>query len=68
LEQKVARTYENIPQAAQREDITIAEKIDQIAQAIDQYHKETKNIREQLTLTTPPAVKEQRKKEATMQI
>jgi methionine synthase II (cobalamin-independent) len=43
LEQKVTGTYENIPQAAQREDITIEKKIDQIAQAIDQYQKETKN-------------------------
>jgi hypothetical protein len=31
LEQKVAGTYEKIPQAAQKEEITTVEKIDQIA-------------------------------------
>jgi hypothetical protein len=31
LEQKVARTYEKIPQATQSEEITAAEKIDRIA-------------------------------------
>jgi methionine synthase II (cobalamin-independent) len=44
LEQKVAGTYEKIPQAAQRDEITAAEKIDQIAQAIDQYQKEIENL------------------------
>jgi hypothetical protein len=44
LEQKVAGTYEKIPQATQRDEITAAEKIDQIAQAIDQYQKEIENL------------------------
>jgi chromosome segregation ATPase len=68
LEQKVAGTYEKIPQAAQSEEITAAENIDRIAQAIDQYQKEIENLREQLIPTTPPAVKEQRKQEATTQL
>jgi archaellum component FlaC len=68
LEQKVAGTYEKIPQAAQRDEITAAEKIDQIAQEIDQYHKEIENLREHLIPTTPPVVKEQRKEEAMTQL
>jgi hypothetical protein len=44
LEQKVAGTYENIPQAVQSEEITVAENIDRIAQAIDQYQKEIENL------------------------
>jgi hypothetical protein len=57
----VAGTYENIPQATQRNEIKEVEKIDQIAHVIDQYQKEIENLREKLTPTTPPAVKEQRK-------
>jgi hypothetical protein len=44
LEQKVAGTYEKIPQAAQRDGITTTEKIDRIAQEIDQYQKEIGNL------------------------
>jgi hypothetical protein len=43
-------------------------KIDRIAQEIDQYQKEIENLQEQLTPTTPPAVKEKRKHEATTQL
>jgi DNA repair exonuclease SbcCD ATPase subunit len=68
LEQKVAGTYEKIPQAVQSEEITAAEKIDRIAQAIDQYQKEIENLREHLIPTTPPTVKEKRKQEATTQL
>jgi hypothetical protein len=65
LEQKVAGTYEKIPQAAQSEEFATTKKIDRIAQEIDQYQKEIENLREQLTPTTPPTIKEQRKQEAT---
>jgi predicted nucleic acid-binding Zn-ribbon protein len=68
LEQKVAGTYEKIPNIAQRDELTATEKIDQIAQEIDQYQKEIENLREQLTPTTPPAVKEKRKQEAVEQL
>jgi hypothetical protein len=68
LEQKVAGTYEKIPKAAQGEEIIAAEQIDQIAQKIDQYQKEIENLREHLTPTTPPTVKEQRKQEAVAQL
>jgi conjugal transfer/entry exclusion protein len=61
LEQKVAGAYAKIPMTAQRDVLTAVEKIDQIAQAIDQYQKEIENLHEQLTPTTPPEVREQRK-------
>jgi hypothetical protein len=44
LEKKVAGTYEKIPQAAQGDEITAVEKIDRIAQEIDQYQKEIENL------------------------
>jgi hypothetical protein len=44
LEQKVAGTYEKIPQAMQNEEVATTEKIDRIAQAIDQYQKEIENL------------------------
>jgi hypothetical protein len=68
LKQKVKGTYKKIPQATQREEITATKKIDQIVQAIYQYQKEIENLREQLTPTTPPTVKDQRKQEATTQL
>jgi hypothetical protein len=37
-------TYEKIPKTAQTDEITTVEKIDQIAQAIDQYQKEIENL------------------------
>jgi phosphate uptake regulator len=46
LEKKVEETYKKIPQAMQRDEITAAEKIDRIAQKIDQYHKEIENLLE----------------------
>jgi predicted nucleic acid-binding Zn-ribbon protein len=68
LEKKVAGTYEKIPKATQGEEITAAENIDQIAQEIDQYQKEIENLQENITPTTPPVVKEQRKQEAVAQL
>jgi FtsZ-binding cell division protein ZapB len=64
----VGGIFEKLPSTAQGNELPVAEKIDQIVQAIDQYQKEIENLREQLTPTTPPAVKEQRKQEATMQL
>jgi hypothetical protein len=68
LEHKFTGTYEKIPKTAQMDELTVAENIDHIAHAIDQYQKEIENLHEQLTPTTPPAVKEQRNQEATMQL
>jgi hypothetical protein len=64
----VGGIFEKLPSTAQGNELPVAGKIDQIAQAIDQYQKEIENLREQLTPTTPLAVKEQRKQEATMQL
>jgi pantothenate kinase len=60
---KSAGTYEKIPKTTQTDELTTTENIDQIAQAINQYQKEIENLCEKLTPTTPPAVKEKRKKE-----
>jgi hypothetical protein len=40
------------------------QKIDHIVQTIDQYRQEIEKLGEQLVPTTPPEVKEQRKKES----
>jgi hypothetical protein len=61
LEQKVSIAYEKIPKTVQRDEITMIENIDHFAQSIDQYQQEIENLHEQLTLTTPPDVREQRK-------
>jgi cell division FtsZ-interacting protein ZapD len=51
-----------------RNELPVARKIDQIAQAIDEYQKENENLCEHLTPTTPPAMKEQRKQEEIVQV
>jgi hypothetical protein len=62
--QKVVGTYEKTPNIVQRDELIAVEKIDQIAQEIDQYQKEIENLREHLTPTTPPEVREKWKQEA----
>jgi hypothetical protein len=44
------------------------EKINWIAQVIDRYQKEIETLRGQIRPKTPPAMKEQRKKETSMQL
>jgi hypothetical protein len=61
----VGGVFEKISSMSQGNELLIAGNIDQIVEAIDQYQKEIENLREQITLTTPPTVKEQRKQEAT---
>jgi hypothetical protein len=68
LEQRVGGMFEKLPSTTQGNELPVERKIDQIVQAIDQYQKEIENLREQLTPTTPPTVKEQRKQEATVQL
>jgi hypothetical protein len=63
LEKKVVVAYEKIPKTAQTTELTVTEKIDQIVQTIDQYQQEIKNLHKELTPTTPPEVRDQRKKE-----
>jgi hypothetical protein len=64
----VGGIFEKLPNTMQGNELPVAEKIDQIEQAIEQYQKELETLRENLTPTTPPAVKEKRKQEATTQL
>jgi hypothetical protein len=68
LERRVEEVFGKLPTTAQGNELPATEKIDQIAQAIDQYQKEIETLRGQIRPTTPPAVKEQRKQEATIQL
>jgi hypothetical protein len=65
---KSGRNFEKLPSTAQGNELPIEGKIDHIVQAIDQYNKEIENLCEKLTPTTPPAMKEKRKKEAMTQL
>ena len=60
--------FGRLPTTAQGNELPAEAKINQIAQAIDQYQKEIETLRRQIRPTTPPKVKEQRKKEATIQL
>jgi len=64
----VEEIFGKLPATTQGNELLAAEKIDQIVQAIDQYQKEIETLRGQIRPTTPPAVKEQRKQEATIQL
>jgi chromosome segregation ATPase len=68
LERRVGEIFGKLPNTAQENELPATEKIDQIAQAIARYQKEIGDLREQLTPTTPPAVKEQRRQATTTQI
>jgi hypothetical protein len=68
LERRVGEIFGKLPNTMEGNELPATEKIDQIAQAIVQYQKEIGDLREQLTPTTPPAVKEQRRQATTMQI
>ena len=68
LEHRVEDIFGKLPTTTQGSELQAAENIDQIAQAIDQYQKEIETLHGQIRPTTPPAVKEQRKKEATVQL
>jgi hypothetical protein len=68
LERKVLGNYEKIPKTTQRDELIVAYNIDQIVQEIDQYQKYIESLREYLTPTTPPAVRDKRNQEATGQL
>jgi hypothetical protein len=68
LECRVEDIFGKLPTTAQGSELPATEKIDQIVQAIDQYQKEIKTLCGQIRPTTPPAVKVQRKQEATVQL
>jgi conjugal transfer/entry exclusion protein len=50
----VGGVFEKPPSTLQGNELLVARKIDQIAQAIDQYQKEIENLREQLKPTVVP--------------
>jgi hypothetical protein len=60
--------FRKIPTTTQGSELLVAEKIDRIAHTIDQYQKEIKTLHGPIRPTTPPAVKEHRKQEATTQL
>jgi hypothetical protein len=68
LEHRVEDIFGKLPTTTQGSELPVAEKIDRIAHAIDQYQKEIETLHGQIRPTTPPAVKEQRKQEATTQL
>jgi hypothetical protein len=58
MERKVEEVFGKLPNTAQGNELPAVEKIDQIAQAIDQYQKEIETLCGWIRLTTPPPVKE----------
>jgi hypothetical protein len=64
----VGEIFGKLPSTAQGNELPTAEKIDWIAQEISQYQKDIEDLREQLTPTTPPTVKEQRRQATTTQL
>ena len=61
LEHRLEEIFGKLPTTMQGNELPAAEKIDQIAQAIDQYQKEIETLRRKIRPTTPPTVKEQQK-------
>jgi hypothetical protein len=68
LEQGLTTMYNRIPNNAQAAERSAEEKINLIAQTIDQYRQEIEELKEKLNPTTPPEVREQRKEEAALQM
>jgi predicted nucleic acid-binding Zn-ribbon protein len=68
LEQGLTTTYNRIPNNAQATERSAEEKINLIAQTIDQYRQEIEELKERLNPTTPPEVREQRKEEVALQM
>jgi hypothetical protein len=66
LEQGLTTTYNCIPNNAQATERSAKEKIIVVTQTIDQYKHEIEELKERITPTTPPDIREQRKKEATL--
>jgi hypothetical protein len=60
--------FRKLPTTVQGSELPAVEKIDRIVHAIDQYQKEIETLHGQIRPTNPPAVKEQRKQEATVQL
>jgi hypothetical protein len=58
--------YDLIPNNVQAVERSAEEKINLIAQIIDQYKHDIKELKERLNPMTPPEVREHRKQEATL--
>jgi hypothetical protein len=58
LDRRVEDIFGKLPTTAQGSELPMAEKIDQIAQAINQYQKEIETLRGHIIPTTPPSIKE----------
>jgi hypothetical protein len=54
-------TYNHIPNNVQGIERSEKEKVNLIAQTIDQYIKEIEELKERINPTTPPKVREKRK-------
>jgi hypothetical protein len=61
IEQGVTTVYNHLLDNVQAESPMTEEKLNQISQTIDQYRKQIEELKEKLTLMTPPEVREQGK-------
>jgi hypothetical protein len=68
IKQGVTTVYNHLPDNAQAESSSTEEKLNMISQTIDHYRKQIEELKEKLTLTTPPEVREQRKAEVALQL
>jgi hypothetical protein len=68
LEQGLTTTYNHIPNNVQATERSAEEKINLIAQTIDQYRQEIEELKERLNPMTPPEVREKRKQEVALQM
>jgi hypothetical protein len=57
----VEEIFGKLPSTVQGRELPATEKIDQIAQALDQYQKEIETLWGQIRPTTPPTMREKRK-------
>jgi hypothetical protein len=68
IEQGVTTVYNHLPDSMQAESPSTEEKLNNISQTIDHYRKQIEELKEKLTPTTPPEVREQRKEEVALQL
>jgi hypothetical protein len=68
LERRVEDIFGKLLTTTQGSELPAAENIDQIAQKIDQYQKEIETLCGHIRPTTPLAIKDHRKQEATVKL
>jgi predicted nucleic acid-binding Zn-ribbon protein len=68
IEQRVTTIYNHLPDNVHAESSSTEEKLKMIAQTIDHYRKQIEDLKEKLTPTTPPEVREKRKEEVALQL